>query len=88
MGCDTKLRGKGDLIAVPEAVVGAKPRPDLECYEECVWVEITVTDDRNLLIGNHYFARDITNYIIKTCFISFTKYVRYFILSLFFSWGF
>jgi hypothetical protein len=54
----TKLRGGKALIAISEAVFGAKRRSDLEYFQECVWVEITVTDGRNLLIGNHYFAPD------------------------------
>jgi hypothetical protein len=63
--CHIKLRGGGTLIAVSEAVFGAKRRSDLEFFQECVWVEITVTDGRNLLIGNHYFSPDMKVDIVK-----------------------
>jgi hypothetical protein len=52
----TKLRG---FNCYSEAVFGDKRRSDLDYFQECIWVEITVTDDRNFLIGNHYFAPDI-----------------------------
>jgi hypothetical protein len=38
---------------------------DLETTDECVWVEITVADNNNLLIGNHYFAPDCDVKIIE-----------------------
>jgi hypothetical protein len=63
--CDTKLRGWGDLIAVSEVVFGVKRRPEFECSEECVWLEITVIDDRNLLSGSRYFPPDVKVDIIK-----------------------
>jgi hypothetical protein len=65
--CHNKLRGTGDLIAVSEAVFGAKRRSDFEYTRilRSVWVEITVTDGHNLLIGNHYFAPDMKDDIIK-----------------------
>jgi hypothetical protein len=50
--CHTKLRGGGILIAVSEAVFGAKLRSYLEYSQKCVRVEITVTDISNLLTGN------------------------------------
>jgi hypothetical protein len=49
----TKLHGEGALVAVSRAVFGSKRRSDIEYFQECVWVEITLTDVRNLLIGNH-----------------------------------
>jgi hypothetical protein len=42
--------------------------PNLNFFQECVWIEITVTDGRDLLIGNHYFAPDIKVDIIKSYF--------------------
>jgi hypothetical protein len=50
--CHNKLRGGG-------ADFGAKCRSNLEYFQEYVWMEITITDGRNLLIGNHYFAPDL-----------------------------
>jgi hypothetical protein len=55
----TKLSCGKALIAISEAVLRAKRRSVLEYFQEFVWEEITVTDDCNLLIGNHYFAPDI-----------------------------
>jgi hypothetical protein len=66
--CHTKLRGGGALIAVAEAVFGVKRRSDLEYFQECVWVEITITDGRNLLIGSHYFPPDVKADIVKNYF--------------------
>jgi hypothetical protein len=66
--CHTKLRGGGALIAVSEADFGVKCRSDLEYFKKCVWVEITVTGGRRLLIGNHYFAPDVKVDIIKNYF--------------------
>jgi hypothetical protein len=57
--CHTKLHGGGASIVVSETVFGAKLRSDLEYFQEYVWVEITVADGRNLLIGNHSFSPDI-----------------------------
>lgn len=57
--CLDKLRGGGVLTAVSNTVFGAKRRPDLESFEESVWVQIALSDGRDLLIGNHYFAPDI-----------------------------
>jgi hypothetical protein len=39
--------------------LGVKHRTALESSEECVWVEITVTDSCNLLIGNHCLTPDV-----------------------------
>jgi hypothetical protein len=36
--CHNKLRGEAALIAVSEAVFGAKRRSDIEYFQECVWV--------------------------------------------------
>jgi hypothetical protein len=46
----SKLHSGGALIAVSEAVFGVKHRHDLECFDEYAWLEITLTDGRNLLI--------------------------------------
>lgn len=51
------------MIAVSEAVFGIKRRSDIEYFQECLWIEITVSDDRNLLIGNHYFSPDWLNFL-------------------------
>jgi hypothetical protein len=67
--CHTKSRGGGALIAISEVVFGVKSRSDLELFQECFWVEITLTDGRNLLIGNHYFAPDVKVDIIKITLI-------------------
>jgi hypothetical protein len=32
----------------------------MEMAEECVWVDILISDSFNLLIGNHYFVPDKT----------------------------
>jgi hypothetical protein len=69
--CDTKLCSGGVLINVFEAVSGVNRISDFECFEECVWVEVAMTDERNLLIGNHYFSPHITVDIIKICNIFF-----------------
>jgi hypothetical protein len=53
-GCHTKLSSRRNLIAVSDAVFGVKRRSDLEYFQDCVWVEITVIDGRNLFIDNHY----------------------------------
>jgi hypothetical protein len=71
--CDTKLHVGGALIAVFEAIFGIKLRSDFEYFQECVWVEITVTDGCNLLIGDHYFSPDIMVDVIKN-YIVFLMY--------------
>jgi hypothetical protein len=63
--CHIKLFGGGASIAVSEANFGAKRGSDLEYFQEYVWMEITVTVGRNLLIGNHYFAPGFWSDIIK-----------------------
>jgi hypothetical protein len=62
------LRGGGVLSAVSDSVFGIKRRPDLEFFHESVWVEITLSDGRNLLSGNHYFTPDIKVDIITKYF--------------------
>jgi hypothetical protein len=57
--CHTKLGGGGASIAVSETVFGAKIKSDAEYFQECVWVEITLTDSRIFLICNHSFYPDI-----------------------------
>ena len=66
--CSDKLRGGGVLIAISNTVFGVKRRPDLELFPESVWVEISLSDGRNLIIGNHYFAPDIKVDIINNYF--------------------
>jgi hypothetical protein len=39
-------------------------RHDLETNKECVWIEIPVSDNFSLLIGNHYFPPDCNVTII------------------------
>jgi hypothetical protein len=63
--CDTKLCSGGVLINISETVSGVTRISDFECFEECVWVEVGITDERNLLIGNHYFSPHITVDIIN-----------------------
>jgi hypothetical protein len=43
-------------------------RHDLEITKECVWIEIPVTDNFNLLIGNRYFPPDCNVAIIANYF--------------------
>jgi hypothetical protein len=83
----TTLRGGWALTPVSEAVFGIKHRPDLEYFQECVRVEITASDSRNLVIGNHYFSPDVKVDIIKNNFF-FRKCIRYIELSSSFAWGF
>jgi hypothetical protein len=64
-GCRTKLRGGGELVAVSEAVVGVKQKFKLEYFQECLYVQISVTAGRNLLIDNNYYSLDVTVDIIK-----------------------
>jgi hypothetical protein len=66
--CLDKLQGGGVLTAVSDTVLGIKRRPNLEFVHESVWVEITLSDGRNLPIGNHYFAPDIKVHIINNYF--------------------
>jgi hypothetical protein len=48
--------------------LGVKHRTDLESSEECVCVELTVTDSCNLFIGNNYFPPDVKVEIVKNYF--------------------
>jgi hypothetical protein len=48
--CHNKLCGEEALIAVYEAVFGTKRRSDLEYFQECVWIDITVTDGLTCLL--------------------------------------
>lgn len=63
-----KSRGGGALIAISNTVSGATRGPDLEFFPESVWVEITLSDGRDLLISNHYFAPDIKVDVIDNYF--------------------
>jgi hypothetical protein len=59
-----KLRG-GVLTAVSNIFFGVKRRPDLDFFHESVWVAFTLSDGRNVLFGNRYFAPDIKVNIIN-----------------------
>jgi hypothetical protein len=61
-----KSRGGGVLIAVSNIVSGVRRGPDLELFPESVWVEISLPDGRNLLIGNHYFAPVLRSTLLIT----------------------
>jgi hypothetical protein len=76
----------GALIAISEAVFGVKRRSDLEYFQECVWIEITATDGRNLLIDNHYFL--LMSRLILFKIQIFRNYIRYRKLSCSFASGF
>jgi hypothetical protein len=58
-------RGGGVLVAISKSFRGVKRRYNLETTDECVWVEMTVADNNNLLIRNHYFAPDCNLNIIE-----------------------
>jgi hypothetical protein len=58
-------RGGGVPVAVSKSYRGVRRRYDLETTDECVWVRITVADNYNLLIGNHYFSPDCDVKIIE-----------------------
>ena len=51
-------RGGGALLAVNDKIVSCR-RCDLEAASECVWVELSVPGDRNLLISSSYFAPSV-----------------------------
>jgi hypothetical protein len=74
-GCHTKLHGRGALIDVSESDFGIKRRSDLEYFQEGVWVEITVINGCNLLIGNHYFTPNIM-VDIKNCLNVFENILK------------
>jgi hypothetical protein len=50
-GCHTKLHGGGALLDVSDADFGIKRRSDLDYFQECVWVEITVTGGLTCLLA-------------------------------------
>jgi hypothetical protein len=52
------------LIAVSHLLQGVMQRHDLETTKECVRIEIPVSDNFSLLIGNHYFPPDCNVTII------------------------
>jgi hypothetical protein len=64
----SKDRGGGVLTAIPNSLGSSRSRYDLEHCSECVWVEISVIDSHNLLIGNHYFSPDILPGVITDYF--------------------
>jgi hypothetical protein len=51
-----KLRIEGALVAASEAVFDENHIHDVECFEECVWLEITMADGRNLLIWQSFLS--------------------------------
>jgi hypothetical protein len=53
-----KTRGGGVLIALSPRIGSCKRRYDLEYCDECLWVEIFISDGLNLLLGNDYFPPD------------------------------
>jgi hypothetical protein len=55
---DSIQSGGGALIAISETVMGVKRQSDLEFCEQCVWVELPVSDGFSLLIGNNYSSPD------------------------------
>jgi hypothetical protein len=71
--CHDKLRCGGVLTAVTDTIFGVKRRPDLDFFFNLVWVEFTLSDGRNLLVGNHYFAPDIKVDIINNYFYFLEK---------------
>jgi hypothetical protein len=56
------------LTAVSDTVFGVKRKPDLESFHESVWVEIILSDGRNLLVGDDCFAPDTKVDIINNFF--------------------
>jgi hypothetical protein len=52
------------LIAVSPKLNACKRRHDLQFFDECVWVEFSIRNGPNLLIGNHYFSPDLKPDII------------------------
>jgi hypothetical protein len=51
-------------------VSAGKRRPDLECAEELLRVEIAVTDDCNLLFSSDWFIAEVKVDTINNCFSS------------------
>jgi hypothetical protein len=74
--CDSKLCSGGVLIALSEAVFGAKHRSDLECFDECVWVEVGMTDEHNLFIFNHYLHLMLRLTLLRHA-LTFRWYIRF-----------
>jgi hypothetical protein len=60
----SELHSAGALVAISESVFGVERTHDLECFEEYVWLEITVTDGRNCLFGSH-FSHDVKVHTIQ-----------------------
>jgi hypothetical protein len=48
-------------------------RHDLETTEECVWIEIPVSDNFNLIVGNQHFPPDCNVTIIDNNLNFLTK---------------
>jgi hypothetical protein len=57
-------RGGGVLFALSNLWEGVMRRHDLEATKECVRIEIPVSDNFSLLIGNRYFPPDCNVTII------------------------
>lgn len=60
-----KEMGGGSLVAVSRRLSVFR-RSDLECADECVWIEICLKREVNLLIGCHYFSPDTKPVIIDS----------------------
>jgi hypothetical protein len=75
--CYNKLCGGGVLTAVSDTVFCVKRRSDLEFFQEWVWIEITLSGGRDMLIRIHDFAPDIKVDVINNYLIFFRKYFRY-----------
>jgi hypothetical protein len=53
-----KACGGDALIAVDKPFYGVKRGSDPENVKECVWIDIFLSNNINLLLGNHYFSPD------------------------------
>lgn len=50
-----KIKYGGGVLIACRSVLNAFRRPDLETYEECVWLEIPTCDKSHYLVGCYYF---------------------------------
>jgi hypothetical protein len=53
---DAIQSGGGALTEISDTVMGVKRQSELEFCEECVWIELPMSDGFRLLNGNHYFS--------------------------------
>jgi hypothetical protein len=75
--------GGGVVIAVSNLLQSVMQIHDLEATKERVWIEMPVSDNFNLLLGNHYFVpdsnfTDIDNYLKFKCISVSRKHVKLF----------